>query len=179
MMFNRSVGFLSLSLAIACCQAAPISLDQVLARRLPSLGHRNWIVVADSAYPLQVSPGVETIVVRDSQIEAVKKVLTALRKTHHVRPVISLDRELAFVSESDAPGITAYRTALKRSLAGQATQTLLHEDIIKKLDEAGKTFHVVLIKTPMTLPYTSVFIQLECGYWTSDAESRLRKAMAK
>ena len=81
-MFNRSVGFLSLSLAIACCQAAPISLDQVLARRLPSLGHRNWIVVADSAYPLQVSPGVETIVVRDSQIEAVKKILTALKKTH-------------------------------------------------------------------------------------------------
>jgi len=30
--------------------------------RLPLLGHRNWIVVADSAYPWQASAGIETIV---------------------------------------------------------------------------------------------------------------------
>ena len=33
-----------------------------LAAFLPALGHRNWIVVADSAFPLQISPGIETIV---------------------------------------------------------------------------------------------------------------------
>jgi len=30
----------------------------ILARRLPELGHRNWIGVVDSAYPLQTSPGI-------------------------------------------------------------------------------------------------------------------------
>jgi len=29
---------------------------------LPLFGHRNWIVVADSAYPAHSMPGIETIV---------------------------------------------------------------------------------------------------------------------
>jgi hypothetical protein len=29
----------------------------------------------------------------------------------------------------------------------------------------------------MTLPYTSVFLQLDCGYWNADQESRLREAL--
>src|ERR1039458_3397584 len=32
-----------------------------IAENLPLLGHRNWILVVDSAYPLQSSPGGETI----------------------------------------------------------------------------------------------------------------------
>jgi hypothetical protein len=34
-----------------------------LSEQLPLLGHRNWVVVADSAYPLQTAPGIETIYV--------------------------------------------------------------------------------------------------------------------
>jgi hypothetical protein len=56
-------------------------------------------------------------------------------------------------------------------------QVLPHEQIIGKPDEAGKTFKVLLIKTPLTKPYTSVFFQLECGYWNAKAESELREAM--
>jgi hypothetical protein len=62
------------------------------------------------------------------------------------------------------PGIGAYRDALAKTLANQPAQVLPHEQIIGKLDEAGKVFKVLLIKTPLTLPYTSVFFQLECGY---------------
>jgi hypothetical protein len=29
----------------------------------------------------------------------------------------------------------------------------------------------------MTLPYTSVFIRLDCGYWSDEAELELRAAM--
>jgi hypothetical protein len=32
--------------------------------------------------------------------------------------------------------------------------------------------------TSLTIPYTSVFIRLECAYWKPDAEKRLREAMA-
>lgn len=45
--------------------------------------------------------------------------------------------------------------------------TLPHEKIIANLDEAGATFKIVIIKTDMTLPYTSVFIRLDCGYWNA------------
>ena len=36
---------------------------------------------------------------------------------------------------------------------------------------------MLIIKTPMTLPYTSVFFQLECGYWNAESEQQLRDAM--
>jgi hypothetical protein len=29
----------------------------------------------------------------------------------------------------------------------------------------------------MALPYTSVFLQLDCGYWSPEAEKRLRTTM--
>ncbi|CAN5565444.1 hypothetical protein BH11ARM1_BH11ARM1_03550 [soil metagenome] len=153
------------------------SVEKIVAQKLPALGHRNWIVVADSAYPLQVAPGIETITVSDSQIAAVRQVLSALAKTTHVRPVIYVDSELPFVSEKNAPGITGFRKELDHVLKGHAVERLLHEKIIAKLDEAGKTFKVLLIKTPHTLPYTSVFFQLQCGYWSDDAERELREAI--
>ena len=51
-----------------------------------------------------------------------------------------------------------------------------HEDIIAELDKASEMFNVLLLKTDMTLPYTSVFLQLDCGYWNADKEKRLRAA---
>ncbi|MDX6765315.1 MAG: RbsD/FucU domain-containing protein [Candidatus Methylacidiphilales bacterium] len=150
-----------------------------LKESLPLLGHRNWIVIADSAYPWQVSPGVKTINTGATQEEVTRAVLQALAGTQHVKPTIYIDRELEFVSEKDAPGVTAYRNQLAKILAGLAMTKLPHEEIITKLDEAGKTFHVLLLKTNMTIPYTSVFLKLECGYWNKDSEKRLRDTLPK
>jgi hypothetical protein len=148
-----------------------------LHQELPLLGHRNWIVVVDSAYPLQTSPGVETVETNEDAPTVMAAVLKAVNSAPHVRPILYTDAELPFVSETDAPGITAYRAALKKALDGKPTQSLLHEQIIAKLDEAGKTFHVLILKTKLTLPYTSLFLQLQCGYWSADAEAHLRAAM--
>jgi hypothetical protein len=149
-----------------------------LNEELPLLGHRNWIAVVDSAYPLQTSAGVETIETNASQLDVVRTVLDQLSKSKHVRPIIFTDAELKVVPEADAAGVTAYREALSSLLAKTEAQSLPHEEIISKLDEAGKTFHVLVLKTNMAIPYTSVFIRLECGYWSADAEKRLREKMA-
>jgi len=145
---------------------------------LPLLGHRNWIAVVDSAYPLQTSAGLETIETNADQLDVVRTVLDQVSKAKHVRPVIFTDAELKIVPESDAAGVTAYRASLSNLLAKTEPQSLPHEEIISKLDEAGKTFHVLVLKTNMTIPYSSVFIRLECGYWSADAEKRLREKMA-
>jgi hypothetical protein len=150
-----------------------------LKKELPLLGHRNWIVVADSAYPLQTAPGIETIYAEADQLEVVKGVLVELAKARHVKPTIYTDAEMKFVAETNAPGITAYRDGLGKILAGQPVQVALHEAIISQLDEAGKTFKVLVIKAPLTKPYTSVFFQLECGYWNAGSEQQLRDAMKK
>ena len=144
---------------------------------LPLLGHRNWIVVADSAYPLQTAPGIETICADADQVTVITEVLAALARTKHVKPTIYTDAELKFVAEKNAPGISAYREALAKILAGQPAQMLPHDQIIGKLDEAGKTFRVLIIKTPLILPYTSVFFQLDCGYWNAASEKELRDVM--
>lgn len=153
------------------------SVQEIVSAKLPALGHRNWIVIADSAYPLQTASGIETITISEGQLSAVKQVLAALSKSKHVRPVIYVDSELEFVPESTVSGITRFRGDLRQVLKGKPVEHLLHEDIIAKLDEAGKTFKILLIKTPHTMPYTSVFFQLECGYWSADAEQKLREAM--
>ena len=148
-----------------------------LERQLPVLGHRNWIVVADSAYPSQTAPGIKTIYTGEKQLDALSKVLAAVGKVKHVRGTVFVDAELPHVPEKHANGITDYRTGLKKALKGQKVTSLPHEKIIEQLDEAGQTFHVLLLKTDLTLPYTSVFVRLDCGYWSDEAEKELRAAM--
>lgn len=140
-------------------------------------GHRNWIVVADAAYPVQSRAGIETVVAEADQLAALQAVLAAIDAAPHVRPVVHLDAELPCVAEADAPGVTPYRTALADLLANYRIASLPHEAIIAKLDDAGAIFRMLIVKTTMTIPYTSVFLQLECGYWSPEAEKRLRTAM--
>src|SRR5438477_13159740 len=79
-----------------------------LKQELPLLGHRNWIVIADSAYPWQTAQGIETINTGATQLDVLKAVFDALSHVEHVKPNIYLDAEMAHVPESDANGITAY-----------------------------------------------------------------------
>jgi RbsD / FucU transport protein family len=153
------------------------SWKEKLRNELPLLGHRNWVVVADSAYPLQTAPGVETIYANADQLDVVSGVLAELAKTKHVKPSIYTDAEMKFVAEANATGVSAYRDALAKILSDHPVQVLPHEQIIGKIDEAGKTFKILIIKTTMTKPYTSVFIQLDCAYWSASAERELREAM--
>ena len=144
---------------------------------LPLLGHRNWILIVDSAYPLQSSPAVETVETGADQIDVVRYVLGAINKSIHVRPDIFMDAELPYVQEEDALGTSAYRDAIAKLLDGQDIQSELHEHLISEVDEAGRLVHVLVLKTRLAVPYSSVFIRLNCKYWGDDAEERLRSKM--
>lgn len=148
-----------------------------LAQAMPLLGHRNWILVVDSAYPLQISPGVETIETNANQVEVVREVLHAIDESIQVRPVIFMDAEFPFVQDDEAPGVSAYRYQINAMLHDYKIQSLPHEKIISNIDEAGKTFRVLILKTNMTIPYTSVFFRLDCKYWSDEQEQDLRKRM--
>ena len=172
--------FLTMILLLASlpAQTAPPTWRTRLADAMPLLGHRNWILVVDSAYPLQVAPGIETIDTKDSQIDVVRLVIAAINRAPQVRPVVFMDAELPFVTDEDAPGVTTYRTEVTPLLQDYPVEQLPHEKIISTIDEAGKTFHVLVLKTNMTIPYTSVFIRLDCRYWTAEQEKQLRGKMA-
>jgi L-fucose mutarotase/ribose pyranase (RbsD/FucU family) len=142
-------------------------------------GHRNWIVVADGAYPKQSNPAIKTITVDADQLEVVKFVQEAIAKTTHVQANIFVDKEMAFVAEKDAKGIDQYRTELNKILNTKNLSTKLHEEIIADLDKSGELFDVLIIKTKLAIPYTSVFFRLECGYWNAEAENDLRNNLKK
>jgi D-ribose pyranose/furanose isomerase RbsD len=164
--------------AVSNAQAmtAPVWMDK-LTTYLPALGHRNWIVVADSAFPLQISPGIETIVAGEDHFAVLEKVLRAVDAAKHIRPKIWLDKELAYVPEELAPGADGARRRLDEALQGRGAMPVLHEELIARLDEVGKTFKIVMVKTTLAVPYTTVFLELDCGYWPAENEAKMREKM--
>lgn len=176
-----ALGVLLLTSTTLVAQQAP--WQSVLRERLPSYGHRNWIVIADSAYPAQTSVGVETLITGRDHFEVLNAVVRAVMFSKHVTANVYTDRELGAVAEDDAPGIGAYRDQLTAflntlQLRTVPTRTLSHEKILAKLDEVSRSYHVLVLKTNMTLPYTSVFLELDCAYWSPEAERRLRSVLA-
>lgn len=144
---------------------------------MPLLGHRNWILVVDSAYPLQSAPGIETIETDDGMTDVLRYVLGTINHSEHVRPDITLDAELPYVPEEDAPGVGHYRAEIKDLLSPYPVTSLPHEKIIANIAQQSQTFHILILKTRLAIPYTSVFIRLNCRYWSDEAESRLRARM--
>jgi hypothetical protein len=175
-LFKLSVILLAMMTAAPFASAQSDWKSKVTAE-LPLLGHRNWILIADSAYPLQTSPGIETIDTSADQIEVVRYVLAQINSSNHVRPEIFMDSELPYVPEQDAPGATAYRRQIAEVLNGYKIDSLLHEKLIAEMGQSSQNFHVLVLKTNLTVPYTSVFIRLNCKYWPSDAEKRMRAQM--
>jgi hypothetical protein len=177
----RKVLVLSLLFAapvfLAAQAAAPAAWQAKVDHDLPLLGHRNWILIVDSAYPLQSSPGVETVETNADQLDVVRYVLGAVGNSIHVRPDIFMDAELPFVQEEDAPGTSAYRDAIAKLLDGHNIDSEPHEKLIANVDEAGRMVQVLVLKTKLAVPYSSVFIRLNCKYWGDDAEERLRAKM--
>jgi hypothetical protein len=180
------LGLILLVAALAACEREDKREDKkepstswmdTLESRLPALGHRNWIVVADSAFPLQISPGIETIVTNEDHFAVLAKVLKAVDQAKHLRPKVWLDKELAYVTEDLAPGTDEARRRLDEMLKGRGAAPVLHEDLIARLDQAGKAFKIVMVKTTLAVPYTSVFLELDCGYWRPEAEAKMRERM--
>lgn len=148
------------------------------ATALRLFGHRNWIVVADSAYPAQSRSGIETVAADADQVYVLRTVIEGVSASSHIRANVYLDHELDYLSEQDAPGVANYRRELSTILRDSAVFRQPHEQIIHKLDQSAQLFRILIIKTKFTIPYTSVFLELDCGYWSANAESRLRATIA-
>jgi len=149
----------------------------ILEKDLHLLGHRNWILVVDKAFPEQSSPGMKYIYVEQDLLPTLEHVLGALDKSTHVKPIIYQDKELSFIKEEQVPGIEGFRSSAAKTLEGRVVNTLLHDEVFQMLDESSSLFRVLVIKTNCILPYSSVFLQLDCSYWGPESEKALRERM--
>jgi hypothetical protein len=167
------------SLAQLSANAPDSDWKAIVQNRLSLYGHRNWIVVSDSAFPAYSNPGIETIAVNEDSQSVLKYVAHAISASRHVRATVFVDQELQFVDEHDYPGVTELRKQIAKEFAKeQVTSSMPHTEVMSKVDEAGKTFRVLFIKTTSTIPYTSVFMRLDCGYLSDEGERKIRAAIA-
>ena len=168
-------------LTASCSQKKPLedlkTWKEVLEEDLHLLGHRNWILVVDKAFPEQSSAGMKYLYVEQDLLPTLDYVLEALDKSTHVKPIIYQDKELSYIKEDQVNGIEAFRSAAAKTLDGRAVNTLLHDEVFQMLDESSSLFRVLVIKTNCILPYTSVFLQLDCSYWGPENEKTLREQM--
>ena len=141
---------------------------------LPLFGHRNWIVIADAAYPAQSNPGIETLLTGCDHIQVLEKAFDTIAASSHLRAKVYIDAELKHVGEGDAPGVCEHRRKMTALVAGKDTREIAHEEIITRLDQAACLFRILILKSTVAIPYTSVFLELDCGYWSEEAEKRLR-----
>ena len=144
---------------------------------LPLLGHRNWILVVDKAFPMQTSSGLTIINTGEKLVPVLKYVLDQMDMSTHVQPVVYHDTEMNYLPERLVPGKTEYLTALNQILGNVIPVPILHDTVFVKIDAASKLFSVVVLKTEETIPYSSVFLELGCKYWNGDQEKELRKLM--
>jgi D-ribose pyranose/furanose isomerase RbsD len=148
-------------------------------QKLPLLGHRNWVLVVDKAFPLQSSAGMTVINTGEKLPAVLKEVMKSISTSTHVKPIVYTDSELSYITQDLSPGADEMKKEIFAALKGFEVNTILHEAVFAKLDEASKLFGVVVLKTESTIPYSSVFIQLDCAYWDSNREKSLREKMAK
>ena len=141
---------------------------------MPSLGHRNWVLIVDSAYPLQNSAGMEYINSNEDLLPVLKYALSAIRGSGHIRPVVFTDEELGYITTRQVPELTGFLAMKTKILERQKVQTILHDSVFKKLDTEAKLFKVLVIKTNEKIPYSSVFLQLDCAYWDAKNEKEMR-----
>ncbi len=148
-------------------------------QEVQKLGSFNWIIVAEPSFPALSRSGVTTITTPVSTTEALDGVIQSIDSHSHVRPRIHLIREAQAVTEHDTPGINDYRTKLKQVLNERETLTLTNNALNLLITDARKNYRILVIKTTTSLPYTSVFLELESGYWDGVSETALRKRMRR
>lgn len=164
--------------ALGCAAQAPDKAWQnAVDRQTAQLGYRNWIVIAEASFPAHNRPGTRLINADLGVPEVLDYVLTTLERTENLRPQLYLTRELRSLENDYAPGIDELRKRLEGSLHGHETISLEQQSLVTLLESANRSFDVLVIRTSTALPYSSVFIELQPGYWDADSETRLRERM--
>lgn len=148
---------------------------QQLQEKLPLLGHRNWIVITDMAYPLQTQPGILTLYAPEEYEQVVAEVDGMIKAVPHVFAHVYQDSERTAMSEALCPGWDEHVEAMNRVFPAGDVQYIPHEELIRRLDSVSQLFQVVIIKTNLTKPYTSTFFELDCKYWDAEREQAIRR----
>ena len=143
------------------------------------LGYRNWIVIAEASYPAHSRSGTRQLNTYEQIPVVLDEVLQTLERTEHVRPKIYMTSELQAVENDYAPGVDKLRADLDSALHGHEVIRLEQESLETLVQDAQRSFDVLVLRTTTALPYSSIFIELEPGYWDGESETRMRQLIER
>ena len=172
--------FILCLLLCSACQLEKVPVSDVLekiGRELPLLGHRNWIVVTDMAYPLQMNPGIVTYYADRPYREVVRWVKQQIDAMPHVYAHVFRDEEYRFLEEGSCPGIDGLKREVGEIVPEGQIGFSPHEELLSRMDSVSRQYRVIVIKTPLVKPYTSVFWELDCRYWDQEKQRLLQDKM--
>lgn len=155
-------------------QKPPPVWGGVVSREIDALGIQNWIIIAESSFPVVSRRGVRTVVVDAEIPELLDFVVNDLERSENVTPSFNTARELPFVSNDRAPGIEQFRKDLKDALHGHEVRELDYRSLSLLAHSEASKFAVLVLKSRTALPYSSVFIELDSGYWDRELEDELQ-----
>ncbi len=165
-----------------CAQARAETLERLRAQIAPELtrlGARNWIVIADPTLPVLAGAGVQVLPVEANNADTLREVLDQLELQAALVPRLWLSRELTAIPENRAPGIRRYTREMKNLIRGRFHYYIDQRFIDMQLAQAAAHYRVLYLKTNTHLPYSSIAIELDSGYWNSDAEAEIRQRLDK
>lgn len=161
-------------------EAYAAQLEQTInsiAPQLQQLGARNWIIIADPSYPIPAGSGTQTMVVSTGSTDTFREVLDLIEVQGALTPRIWVCNEMEAVTDDLAPGMEEYNKQIESLTSGRFCYRLDERIISSQVAEAARNFRVLFIKTTTQLPYSAIAIELDSGYWNSDAETEIRKRL--
>lgn len=174
--------FICLFLSGSCIQKDTVrnqtDWQTVLKEKLPLLGHRNWIVVTDMAYPSQAKKGITTLYAQESYVDVLSIVKKMLDHSPHVYAHIYQDKELSYLDDRFCLGINQLKTKIEEVLLSSEIKSIKHDHLIARLDSISNLYEVIVIKTELAKPYTSTFFELDCKYWDNNKQTELNKKIS-
>lgn len=146
-----------------------------IRKELPRLGRSNWIVIGDASFPEHSRPGLRMIVTDGHIPDILNFVLKEMGRTEFVSKRLFSAQELGRVGNDDAPGVDEYRKSLNYVLNGREIHRVQQRTLDILMEDSRERFVTLVIKSVTDLPYTSIYLELDTGYWSADAEADLRK----
>lgn len=172
-----------ITVTVACISCGPLEnsgdWEGSVNHQINQLGYRNWIVISEASFPAHSRAGTRQVIADAEVPEVLDYVLNALERTQHVRPQVYLTREMRAVENDFAPGIENMRERIRSSLLGHEPAELDQQSLITLIESVNLSYDVLVIRTPTALPYTSVFLELQPGYWDAESEDRLRERIKR
>lgn len=95
----------------------------------------------------------------------------------HVYGHFYQDEELKALTDELCPGIQDYRSVVKKFVPEEEVSYVRHDKLLSRMDNVSRSYNVLVLKTKLVMPYTSLFIELDCKYWNKDNQEKLEKTL--